>query len=116
MGDFGTKALFYGGLALLIFLSGMDAMRVIDQNGELKDYKSAIIQRDAIQAELNSKDLKLAEAQRAAHEKKLPVIIKWETKWRDSPAPVQQSCIDSGLFEYTDAVLGTLPRATDSSK
>lgn len=116
MGDLPTKLLLYGGILLSSFLAGMGAMRIIDTNGELKDYKTAIEQRDMIQVELNHTDLQLAEAQRAAHEKKLPVIIKWETKWRDSPAPMQQSCIDAGLFEYTDAVLGSLPRPVDSSK
>ena len=99
-----------------MFLAGMGTMRYIDNAKALKQYKAEVIQRDALQAKLNMADLKLAEAQRAAHEQRVVEVIKYETKWRTAPATVQQSCIDSGLFELTDATLGSLPRNVSGTK
>ena len=91
-------------------------MRYIDNAKALKQYKAEVIQRDALQAKLDASDMRLAEAQRAAHEQRTIEVVKYETKWRDAPATVQQSCIDSGLFELTDAALGSLTGTADNSK
>jgi len=76
-----------------------------------------IAERDALQDKLNLQDMRLAEAQRAAHERKDKVVIQYETKWRDAPPATKQSCVDSGLFEYADSILGVSPNgATDKTK
>lgn len=106
----------YGVTGLILFLSGMGTMRYIDNAKALAAYKAEALQRDAMQARLNATDLKLAEAQRAAHEQRTVEVVKYETKWRSAPVSVQQSCIDSGLFELADATLGSLPRNASSSK
>ena len=106
----------YGIIGIVLFLAGMDTMRYIDNAQALKAYKQEVIQRDAMQVKLDAADLKLAEAQRAVHEQRTIEVVKYETKWRDAPAVNQQSCIDAGLFELTDATLGSLPRNADSTK
>ena len=80
---------------------------VYDKMVALEAYKTAIEARDIAQAQLNINDLKLAELQRAKHEQRAVEVIKTEVKWLNAPAAVKQSCADSGLYEITDAVLGT---------
>lgn len=88
-------------------LAGMFLMHQWDRVDALEDYKQQIQQTAAIQAKLDNTDLKLAEMQRAKHEQRTVEIVKTEVKWRDAPAAAKQSCVDSGLFDITDAVLGT---------
>lgn len=87
--------------------AGMFLMSQWDRVDALEDYKQQVQQTAAIQAKLDSTDLKLAEMQRAKHEQRTVEIVKTEVKWRDAPAAAKQSCVDSGLFDITDAVLGT---------
>ena len=94
--------------------AGMFLMSQWDTVDALEIYKQQVEQTAAIQAKLDSTDLKLAEMQRAKHEQRTIEIVKTEVKWRDAPAAAKQSCIDSGLFDITDAVLGT-NRPTDNS-
>lgn len=86
---------------------GMFLMSQWDKVDALEDYKQQVQQTAAIQAKLDTSDLKLAEMQRAKHEQRTVEIVKTEVKWRDAPAAAKQSCVDSGLFDITDAVLGT---------
>ena len=87
--------------------AGMFLMSQWDKVDALEIYKQQVEQTAAIQAKLDSTDLKLAEMQRAKHEQRTVEIVKTEVKWRDAPAAAKQSCVDSGLFDITDAVLGT---------
>ena len=87
--------------------AGMFLMSQWDKVDALEIYKQQVDQTAAIQAKLDSTDLKLAEMQRAKHEQRTIEIVKTEVKWRDAPAAAKQSCVDSGLFDITDAVLGT---------
>ena len=87
--------------------AGMFLMSQWDKVDALEYYKQQVQQTAAIQAKLDSTDLKLAEMQRAKHEQRTVEIVKTEVKWRDAPAAAKQSCVDSGLFDITDAVLGT---------
>ena len=87
--------------------AGMFLMSQWDKVDALEIYKQQVDQTTAIQAKLDSTDLKLAEMQRAKHEQRTVEIVKTEVKWRDAPAAAKQSCVDSGLFDITDAVLGT---------
>ena len=86
---------------------GMFLMSQWDKIDALEIYKQQVEQTAAIQAKLDNTDLKLAEMQRAKHEQRTIEIVKTEVKWRDAPAAAKQSCVDSGLFDITDAVLGT---------
>lgn len=87
--------------------AGMFLMSQWDKVDALEIYKQQVEQTAAIQAKLDTSDLKLAEMQRAKHEQRTVEIVKTEVKWRDAPAAAKQSCVDSGLFDITDAVLGT---------
>ena len=87
--------------------AGMFLMSQWDKVDALEIYKQQVDQTTAIQAKLDSTDLKLAEMQRAKHEQRTVEIVKTEVKWRDAPVAAKQSCVDSGLFDITDAVLGT---------